>query len=125
MNTTNVKVSNEQTNDVPLILGILDEMGIRRHIDEQVEQHGSWEGISAGTIVEIWLCYMLTEQDHRLVAVRDWVADRRQLFNALLGIELRDTDLTDDRLAVVLDKLGCTGIQQQVDRSMLKEWVSI
>lgn len=125
MSTTNVKVSNEQINDVPLILGILEEMGIRRHIDEQVEQHGGWEGISAGTIVEIWLCYMLTEQDHRLVAVRDWVADRRQLFNALLGIELRDTDLTDDRLAVVLDKLGYTGIQQQVDRSMLKEWLSI
>ena len=63
MNTTNVKVTNEQINDVPLLLGILEDMDIRRHIDAHVEQHGSWEGISAGTIVEIWLCYMLTEQD--------------------------------------------------------------
>ena len=56
MNTPNVKVTNEQVNDVPLLLGILEDMGIRWHIDEHIEQHGSWEGISAGTIVEIWLC---------------------------------------------------------------------
>src|ERR1700730_633323 len=124
MNSANKKVSSEQVNDVPLILGILEELGIRRHIDGQIEQHGSWEGISAGTSVEIWQCYMLTEQDHRLVAVRDWVNDRRQMFKALLGIELRDTDLTDDRLAAVLDKLGYTDSQHQVDRSMLREWVS-
>lgn len=125
MNTSTVKVTNEQVNDVPLLLGILEDMGVRRHIDACVEQHASWEGISAGTIVEIWLCYMLTEQDHRMVAVREWVNDRHQMFNTLLGIELRETDLSDDRLAVVLDKIGYKPVQQKVDGAMLKEWVTI
>jgi transposase len=125
MNTTNVKVTNEQVNDVPLLLGILEDMGVRRHIDACVEQHASWEGISAGTIVEIWLCYMLTEQDHRMVMVREWVNDRQQMFNTLLGIALRETDLSDDRLAVVLDKIGSKHVQQEMDGSMLKEWVTI
>ena len=125
MKTTTVKVTNEQVNDVPLLVGILEDMGIRRHIDGQVRQHASWEGISVGTIIEIWLCYMLTEQDHRLVAVRAWANERREMFNALLGIELRETDLTDDRLAVVLDKIGYEQIQAQVDGVMLKEWVMV
>ena len=125
MNTGTVKVTNEQVNDLPLLVSILEDMGVRRHIDEYVSQHASWTGISVGTIIEIWLCYMLTEQDHRLVAVRAWANDRRQMFNELLGIELRDTDLTDDRLAVVLDKIGWERIQQQVDGAMVKEWVTI
>jgi len=125
MNTTPVQVTNEQVNDVPLILGILEDMEVRRHIDAVVDRHGSWEGISVGTIIEIWLCYMLTEQDHRLVAVRAWTNDRRQIFNGLLGLELRETDLSDDRLAVVLDKIGDERIQQQVDEAMIKTWVTI
>jgi transposase len=125
MNTNTVKVSNEQVNDVPLIVGLLEDMGVRRHVDKQVVQHASWEGISAGTLLEIWLCYILTEQDHRLVAVREWANDRREMFNQLLGIELRDTDLSDDRLAVVLDKIGYEKIQGQIDREMIREWVNV
>jgi transposase len=125
MNTTPINVTNEQVNDVPLLLGLMEDMGIRRHIDKQVEQHASWEGISVGTIIEIWLCYILTERDHRLVAVRAWVNDRREMFNALLGIELRDTDLTDDRLAVVLEKVGNQYIQQKIDGTMIKMWVRV
>lgn len=125
MNTSSVKVTNEQVNDVPLLLGILEDMGVRRHIDACIEQHASWEGISAGTIIEIWLCYMLTEQDHRMVAVREWVNDHRQMFNTLLGITWRETDLSDERLAVVLDKIGYKQVQQEVDGTMLKEWVTL
>ncbi|HEY6411202.1 MAG TPA: DUF4277 domain-containing protein, partial [Ktedonobacteraceae bacterium] len=125
MNTNTVKVTSEQVNDVPLLVGILEDMGIRRHVDAHVGQHASWEGISAGTIIEIWLCYMLTEQDHRLVAVRAWANERREIFNALLGIELRETDLSDDRLAVVLDKIGYEKIQAQIDGEMIKEWVTV
>lgn len=125
MNTTTVKVTNEQVNDVPLLVGLLESMGVRRHIDGQVRQHASWEGISVGSIIEIWLCYMLTEQDHRLVAVRAWANERRAMFNALLGIELRDTDLSDDRLAVVLDKTGYEQIQALIDAEMVREWVTV
>jgi hypothetical protein len=35
-------------------------------------------------MVEIWLSYVLTEQDHRLVAVRAWANDRREMFNRAL-----------------------------------------
>jgi transposase len=124
MNTPQVEITSEQINDIPLLLGIMEDMGIRQHIDSQVEQHGNWEGISMGTMVEIWLCYMLTERDHRLVAVREWAEGRRQTFNGLVGIELRDTDLTDDRLARVLSHLGQERVEQAIDQRMVQDWVT-
>lgn len=124
MNTPQVEITSEQINDIPLLLGIMADMGIRQHIDSQIEQHGNWEGISIGTLVEIWLCYILTARDHRLVAVREWAEARRQTFNALLGIELRDTDLTDDRLARALSHLGLEGVEQAIDQRMVQDWVT-
>ena len=56
MNTTTVKVTHEQVNDIALLVGFLESMGVRRHIDGQVRQQASWEGISVGTIIENWLC---------------------------------------------------------------------
>jgi len=90
-----------------------------------VKPHGHWEGISVGTVVSIWLCYLLSTQDHRLVCVRDWVQARRELFNTQLGLDLRETDCSDDRLANVLTMLGDPLTQFQMDEAMLKRWVSI
>jgi transposase len=123
--SSNLTVKSEQINDIPLLVGILTDMGIREIIDEQVKPHKAWQGISVGTLVVIWLCYMLTEQDHRMVMVRDWVNARRETFNHLLGIELRETDCTDDRLANALTMVGEADIQHQLDAALLAAWVSI
>ena len=118
-------IRSEQVNDVPLLLGIMEDMGIRRLIDEEVPVHGHWQGISPGTMVEIWLSYVLTEQDHRLVEVREWANDRREMFNRALGIELRATDLSDDRLAILVSVLGEERIQRQLDEALIGEWVTV
>jgi len=54
-------VTNEQINSLPLLLGI-----------------------SIGTVVTLWLSHLLQAHDHRLVAVRDWVAQRTHTINTLL-----------------------------------------
>ncbi len=41
-------ITSEQINDLPLLLGIVEEMGVRRVIDAQIRPHGNWEGISVG-----------------------------------------------------------------------------
>jgi hypothetical protein len=124
MKTPQVEITSEPIKDIPLLLGIMAGMGIRQHIDSQIEPHGNWEGISMGTMVEIWLCYMLSERDHRLVAVREWAGAGQQTFNALLGIELRETDLTDDRLARALSHLGLEQVEQAIDQRMVQDWVT-
>src|SRR3989304_2002500 len=118
-------ITSEQINDVPLLLGIMADMGMAELIDAVVKPHGAWQGLSIGTLVMIWLSYMLTEQDHRMVRVREWVAARQQTFNDLLGVSLRETDCTDDRLANVLSKVGDPEVQAALDQAMLRQWISV
>jgi transposase len=118
-------ITNEQVNSLPLLLGIITEMGIRDLIDTHVTPHGNWEGASVGTIVSLWLSHILQERDHRLVSVRDWATERVQTINRLLHITLRDTDCTDDRLATILSMLGDPTIQAALDADLLQRWVRI
>jgi hypothetical protein len=104
--TETLSITTEQINDLPFLLGLVEDMGIRQTIDAQIQPHGGWQGISVGTVVSIWLCHLLMERDHRLVSVREWAAARQQTLEDLLGVALRDTDLTDDRLANVLTMLS-------------------
>jgi hypothetical protein len=118
-------LANEQINSVPFLLGIIEQMGIRDVIDTHVTPHGAWQGASVGTLVSLWLCHILAERDHRLVAVRDWVAERTTTFNAWLDLPLRDTDCTDDRLANVLTMLGAETTQATLDEVMLQKWIRV
>ena len=52
-------LNNEQINNVPLLLGVIEHMGIRDLIDAHVTPHGAWQGASVGTVVSIWLCHIL------------------------------------------------------------------
>jgi len=118
-------LTNAQINSVPLLLGVIEQMGIRDVIDAHVTPHGAWQGASVGTLVSIWLCHILAEREHCLVAVRDWVAERSQTCNTLLAMTLRDTDCTDDRLGNVLSMLGDATTQATLERAMLGKWMRV
>jgi len=118
-------LTNEQINNVPLLFGVIEQMGIRDVIDAHVTPHGAWQGASVGTLISIWLCHLLAERDHCLVSVRDWVAQRSQTCNTLLDMTLRDTDCTDDRLANVLSMLGDETTQAALDGALLGKWVRV
>lgn len=118
-------ITNEQVNSLPLLLGIIMDMGIRNLIDTHVTPQGNWRGASVGTVVSIWLSHILQERDHTMVVVRDWAADRVQTINALLDITLRDTDCTDDRLATILTMLGDPTTQATLDMTLMQQWVRV
>jgi transposase len=123
--TETVSITTEQINDLPFLLGLVDDMGIRQTIDAQIQPHGGWQGISVGTAVSIWLCHILMERDHRLVTVRDWAAARQHTLEDLLGVPLRETDLTDDRLANVLTMLSAPADQAAIDQALLADWLRV
>ena len=118
-------VTSEQINSLPLLVGIIEDMGIRHLIDAHVTPHGHWQGISVGTAVTIWLSCLLQERDHRLVLVRDWATARAHTLNTLLDITLRDTDCSDDRLATILTKLGEPETQAALDAALVQQWVRV
>ena len=94
-----VILNTEQINHVSLLLGVIEQMGIRELIDAHLRPHGAWQEASVGTVVSIWLYHVLAERNHRLVAVRDWVTQRATTFNLLDLVtcpELRPTSLLLD-----------------------------
>jgi hypothetical protein len=94
------EVQVERLDDIPVIFGHLQKMHIQRVIDEGIEVHGHWQGLSPGWIITIWLVHILSEHNHNMDRVQEWVAKRLQILRALTGQSLTALDFTDDRLAL-------------------------
>jgi transposase len=97
----------ERVDDIPLLLAQMEKMNIAALLDKHFPMHGNWQGLSLGEVVVVWLAYILSEGDHRLNSVQGWVAGiLMTLTLCLKAVGLRELDFSDDRLAVVADRLG-------------------
>ena len=99
-------VITERVDDIPVLIASMERMGLAELVDEHFAPHGNWRGISLGRMLTGWLAHVLSEADHRLNRVQDWVAKRGETLRGCLDTELRDLDFTDDRLAIGLDRLS-------------------
>jgi len=57
-------------------------------------------------VATIWLAHIVSQGDHRKLTVRDWVRQAHTTLEATTGLNIRDTDFTDDRLTIVLRMLS-------------------
>jgi transposase len=101
-----VKVSTQRVDDIPVILATLLKITIPNQIDSCFITHGNREGLSLGWLITIWLVYIISQQDHRMNHVRDWVKHRHDVLECLIGQPISETDFTDDRLADALRYLS-------------------
>jgi len=100
----------ERVDDIPLLLAQMEKMNIAALLDKHFPMHGNWQGLSLGEIVVVWLAYILSEGDHRLNSVQGWAAGiLLTLTICMKAIGLRELDFSDDRLAVVAERLGQDG----------------
>lgn len=100
-------VTSERIDDIPLLIYWLQRMHIGTIIDAVLgPPHGNWQGLSYGQLALVFTAYILTECNHFLSPVQDWVRDHRLCLSRVLGCPVRDTDFTDDRLEILLDHLG-------------------
>ena len=66
----------ERVDDIPLLLGHMQRMGLPTLLDTHFPTHGNWTGLSLGWVSTIWLSSILSRGDHRMVHVAPWVAKR-------------------------------------------------
>ncbi|MCZ7667101.1 MAG: hypothetical protein M5U34_07710 [Chloroflexi bacterium] len=100
-------IENEQVDDIPLLLAAIKQMGLIDIFNEQLKQHGNWEGLAAGYIIAVWLAYILSEGDHRKSYLQEWVAERQHTLLYCLEIdEINELDFTDDKLSLILNKFS-------------------
>jgi transposase len=119
------EVQSERLDDIPLLLHILVEMGVPEYLDSAYSPHKNWQGLSVGWVATVWLAYILSQCDHRMNHVRDWVNARRDALEKWIGQEIRETDFTDDRLGEVLRYLSVNSTWQKVESSISQHTIIV
>jgi len=100
---TNPTQKIEELNSIPIILEIIKKMQIIPLLDNVCRLHKNWKGMSIGETIAIWLCYILTQNDHRMCSVEEWVAKKQEILSQYFKQPISPKHFTDDRLARILD----------------------
>lgn len=103
---TEVKIQNERVDDLPLLIGQQQKLGIAEIIDDIITPHWRRQGLSVGQTIEAWLAFILSESDHRLSYVKPWVVNHPETLRRLINPSLTEQDFSDDRLGDVLRYLS-------------------
>jgi transposase len=108
----------ERVDDIPVIYGMLERMGIQAIIDNAVTPHGNWRGLSPGWVTTLWLTHILSEQNHRMEPVQQWAERHLTILTRLSGQRVQGLDFTDDRLAMCLRDLSSQVTWQAIERQL-------
>ena len=112
--------------ELPLLHRIIGDLGIKASVDSVLGEHGNWSGVSIGSVMELWLCYILSECDHRLVNVEDWSESRLDLLRLLSEqSSLSSLDFTDDKLGLLLEKLGNSQSWGEIEQKINAKCLSV
>ena len=103
---TELTVTTERVDDIPVLTASLERLGFAELVDEHFVPHGNWQGISLGKVMTGWLTHILSGADHRMNRVQDWAAKRLETLTACLGGQVQALDFADDRLETGLDLLS-------------------
>jgi transposase len=106
MTTTELAIKSERIDDFVLLLEIMKRLGFPAILDCHLSRHGLQQGLSWGWLATIWLAHILSQGDHRKLTVRDWVRQAHEVLERVTGLDIRETDFTDDRLTLLLRHLS-------------------
>jgi transposase len=104
--TPHLTITSTRIDDIPLLIGMLIQMGIPELYDREVKDHGHHEGLSGGWLLTVWLTFILSKGDHAKSHVQEWVARHRDVLEKLIQQPIADRDFNDDRLGSVLKRLS-------------------
>ena len=106
MTTTELTIKSERIDDFVLLLETMKRLGLAAILDRHLTRHGLQQGLSWGWVATIWLAHILSQSDHRKLTVRDWVRQAHETLERVTGLNIRETDFTDDRLTLLLRRLS-------------------
>lgn len=99
--------TSERIDELPLLVYWLKQMRVDVIIDSVLgPPHGNWDGLSYGEVALVFITHVVMRCTHFLSPVEDWAAQPLTSLSQALGKPVRVQDCTDDRLGVVLSKLG-------------------
>jgi transposase len=118
MKPEQMKITTERIDDIVLLINVMKKQNLPGIIDQHIPRHHLQQGLSWGWVATIWLAHILSQGDHRKVTVRDWVEQARHTLQQITGMEIRETDFTDDRLSLVLKELSKLKYWQPIEEEL-------
>jgi len=121
-------VITERVDDVALLLAQMIKMGLPEILDRHLPKlPKAWrqEGLSWGWTAVIWLAYILSEGDHRKVAMETYVAGMMQTLRQVTGQVIRVLDFSDDRLSHLLRHLSKARYWQAIEDDLSEHSITV
>jgi transposase len=122
--TPEMNITTERIDDFPLLLQVMQRLGLPGIIDRHLRRHGLHRGLSWGWIATIWLAHILTQSNPRKQPVQSWVRQARETIERITGMQVNELDFTDDRLTLLLRRLSqpetWQAIETELGRSILR-----
>src|SRR5205814_7893220 len=117
-------IQTERIDDFVVLLALMQQMGLPELLDRHLARHRLQQGLSWGWTASIWLAHIVSQGDHRKVTVRDWVRQAHRTLEQVTGLDIRETDFTDDRLTIVLrhlsDEQQWQAIEQELGQHLVR-----
>lgn len=119
------KMTHIRLDAIPLLLGVLMQMGIPQIYDREIGNHGSHTGLSGGWMLTIWLAFILSQADHTKYKVEEWVARHQVLLTGLTLQIIRPSEFSDNRLSRVLSRLSKLERWERFEESLWQHSVEV
>lgn len=118
-------ITNERIDDFVVLLTLMQQMELPTILDRHLPRHWLQQGLSWGWTASIWLAHIISQGDHRKLTVRDWVRQAHSTLEQVTGLEIRETDFTDDRLTIVLRHLSDAARWQAIEQELGQHLVRV
>src|SRR5437764_10653156 len=119
-----LQITSERIDDFVVLLALMQQMDLPGILDRHIPRHWLQQGLSWGWTATIWLAHIVSQGDHRKLTVRDWVRQAHSTLEQTTGLEIRETDFTDDRLTIVLrylsDPTRWQAIEQELGQHLVR-----
>ena len=120
-----MNLKHELIADIPLIIEFCKKLNLQFIIDKHLKTHGNQEGLTNGQLVLGWIAHILTQNNHCKSPVQEWQNKHRMTLQALLGMEILDTDFEDCRLSRLLERFSDDSMWHSIEESFYKDSFSI
>src|SRR2546427_7554613 len=111
-------IHTERIDDFVVLLALIQQMELPAILDHHIPRKWLQQGLSWGWTASIWLAHIVSQGDHRKFTVRDWVRQAHRTLEQVTGLDIRETDLTDDRLTIVLRHLSDEACWQAIEQEL-------
>jgi transposase len=120
-----LQITTERLDDFVVLLTLMQQMELPSILDRHLPRHWLQQGLSWGWTATIWLAHIVTQGDHRKLTVRDWVRQAHSTLEQVTGLDIRETDFTDDRLTIVLRHLSDAARWQAIEQELGQHLVRV